>query len=183
MQSLTNAEILSNLQNDYEFGINFIIDNNPEGVEANLNANNFTLQPNPTKSQLKAKINEIIDLGQGELAIEILQVPYLNQATNYTGNLEQPIKQIGVNNGVPQPRALAIAIISLVATIGGGILAVKQTQQQNEGLALQQEIAETQLELEREQTAQNTIAGIPKGVFYGLIGLVALVMIIIAIRK
>ena len=95
----------------------------------------------------------------------------------------QPIKQIGVNNGVPQPRALAVAIISLVATIGGGILAVKQTQQQNEGLALQQEIAQTQLELEREQTAQNTIAGIPKGVFYGLIGLVALVMIIIAIRK
>ena len=33
MQSLTNAQILSNLQGNYEFGVNFIIDNNPEAIE------------------------------------------------------------------------------------------------------------------------------------------------------
>ena len=171
MVELTNAQILDKLQNDYEFGINFIIDNNPEGVEANLNA---------TRSQLKAKINEIIDLGQGELAIEILQVPYLNQADNYTGNLEQPLKQIGRNNGVPQPRAVAIAIISLVATIGGGILAVKQQQQETEALQIQAEMQEQVLEAERER---NNILGVPKTLFYALIGIVALVIIVIAIRK
>ena len=180
MVELTNVQILDKLQNDYEFGINFIIDNNPEGVEANLNANNFLLQPNPTRSQLKAKINEIIDLGQGELAIEILQVPYLNQADNYTGNLEQPLKQIGRNNGVPQPRAVAIAIISLVATIGGGILAVKQQQQETEALQIQAEMQEQVLEAERER---NNILGVPKTLFYALIGIVALVIIVIAIRK
>lgn len=183
MQSLTNAQILDKLQSDYEFGINFIIDNNPEGVEANLNANNYLLQPNPTKAQLKSKISEIIDRGQGELAIEILQVPYLNQATNYTGNLEQPIKQIGVNSGVPQPRALGIAIISLVATIGGGILAVKQTQAEQENLQLQQDILDTQAEIEASKTDRETVAGIPKGIFYGLIGLIALVIILIALRN
>lgn len=183
MQSLTNAEILSKLQGDYEFGINFIIDNNPQGVEANLNANNFTLQPNPTKSQLKAKIDEIIQLGQGELAIEILQVPYLNQNSNYTGNLEEPLKQLAKSNGQPQPRALAIAIITLVTTIGGGILAIKGQQAQQENLQLQSEIAQTQLELERERQESEQVLGLPKGVFYGLIGLIALVFIIIAIRK
>lgn len=183
MQSLTNAEILSKLQSDYEFGINFIIDNNPQGIEANLNANNFTLQPNPTKSQLKAKIDEIIQLGQGELAIEILQVPYLNQNSNYTGNLEEPLKQLAKSNGQPQPRALGIAIITLVTTIGGGILAIKGQQAQQENLQLQNEIAQTQLELERERQESEQVLGLPKGVFYGLIGLIALVFIIIAIRK
>jgi len=183
MQSLTNAEILSKLQGDYEFGINFIIDNNPQGVEANLNANNFTLQPNPTKSQLKAKIDEIIQLGQGELAIEILQVPYLNQNSNYTGNLEEPLKQLARSNGQPQPRALGIAIITLITTIGGGILAIKGQQAQQENLQLQSEIAQTQLELERERQESEQVLGLPKGVFYGLIGLIALVFIIIAIRK
>lgn len=183
MQSLTNAQILSKLQSDYEFGINFIIDNNPQGVEANLNANNFTLQPNPTKSQLKAKIDEIIQLGQGELAIEILQVPYLNQSSNYTGNLEEPLKQLAKSNGQPQPRALGIAIITLVTTIGGGILAIKGQQAQQENLELQNEIAQTELELERERQRSELVLGLPKGVFYGLIGLIALVFIIIAIRK
>lgn len=183
MQSLTNAEILSQLQSDYEFGINFIIDNNPQGVEANLNANNFTLQPNPTKSQLKAKIDEIIQLGQGELAIEILQVPYLNQNSNYTGNLEEPLNQLARSNGQPQPRALGIAIITLITTIGGGILAIKGQQAQQENLQLQSEIAQTQLELERERQESEQVLGLPKGVFYGLIGLIALVFIIIAIRK
>lgn len=185
MQSLTNAQILNNLQTDYEFGINFIIDNNPEGVEANLNANNFTLQPNPTKSQLKAKIDEIIGLGQEELAIEILQVPYLNQANNYTGNLEEPIKQIGATNGIATPRAVgvAIAIITLVTTIGGGILALKGNQ-------AQQELAQTQLEqqqvlaqMQQQEIEANKVLGLPKSVFYGLIGLIGLVFVIIALRK
>ena len=183
MQSLTNAEILSKLQSDYEFGVNFIIDNNPQGVEANLNANNFTLQPNPTKSQLKAKIDEIIQLGQGELAIEILQVPYLNQNSNYTGNLEEPLKQLARSNGQPQPRALGIAIITLITTIGGGILAIKGSQ-------AQQELAETQLEqqqvlaqMQQQEIEANKVLGLPKSVFYGLIGLIGLVFVIIALRK
>jgi hypothetical protein len=183
MQSLTNAEILGKLQSDYEFGINFIIDNNPQAIEANLNANNFTLQPNPTKSQLKAKIDEIIGLGQKELAIEILQVPYLNQNPNYTGNLEEPLKELAKQSGNPQPRAIGLAIITLVTTIGGGILAIKTQQAQQENLELQQQIAQTQLAIEQEESKQNSILGLPKGVFYGLIGLIALVFIIIAIRK
>ena len=180
MESLTNAQILSRLENDYEFGVNFIIDNNPQAIESNLNANNYTLQPNPTKSQLKAKISEIIDLGQGELAIEILQVPYLNQTPNYTGNLDEPLRVIQRKSGKPQPRALGIAIISLIGTIGAGILAVKQQKEVTAQAQINQDIVETQAELERER---NNILGVPKTLFYGLIGLIALVIILVAIRK
>ena len=185
MQSLTNAQILSNLQGNYEFGVNFIIDNNPEAIEQNLNANNLLLQPNPSKSQLKAKIVELIDKGQGELAIEILSVPYLNQVSGYTGGLEDPLKQVGASNGVMTPRAVGvvIAVISLVTTIGGGILAIKnqnaQTETQEAILVNQQ----AQYDLERQRIEASQILGLPKNLFYGIIGIVVLVIVLVALKK
>ena len=185
MQSLTNAQILSNLQGNYEFGVNFIIDNNPEAIEQNLNANNILLQPNPTKAQLKAKIVELIDKGQGEMAIEILSVPYLNQVSGYTGGLEDPLKQVGTNNGVMTPKAVGvvIAVISLISTIGGGILAVKNQNAQTE---TQQQIGanlEAQYNLNQQEIEANKVLGLPKNLFYGIIGIVVLVIVLVALKK
>ena len=58
---LTNQQIVDLLNNDTEFGINFIIDNNPSAVESNISALSLPLPQNPSNLQLKEVIDDLVD--------------------------------------------------------------------------------------------------------------------------
>ena len=76
--SMTTSEIINLLQSDFEFGINFIIDNNPSAVESNISSLSIPLPQNPSNLQIR----------------EIILVPYIDTASNYTGELGTEISSL-----------------------------------------------------------------------------------------
>ena len=49
--AMTSTQIIDLLNTDLEFGINFIIDNNPQAVESNISALSIPLPQNPSNLQ------------------------------------------------------------------------------------------------------------------------------------
>ena len=194
-QRMNNNEIVAKLNSDWRFGVNFIIDNNPDGVQANLTSIGLDIPDNPTKLVLRQFVNQLIEEGKGQQAIEVLTTPYQDNTKNYTGGLEPTLKRLqGTSNapdltqvaqarstgGNPEDRsATALAIIGLIGTIGGGILSNAGQKQQ---LELEAERQET-LRLQQEMMASKKVLGLPQNVFFALLGLVAVVLIVVAIRK
>ena len=194
-QRMNNNEIVAKLNSDWRFGVNFIIDNNPDGVQANLTSIGLDIPDNPTKQVLREFVNQLIQEGKGQQAIEVLTTPYENNTNNYTGGLEPVLKRLNPQttapplpqvaqarstNGDPEDRsAIALAVIGLVGTIGGGILANAGKKQQ---LEIEAERQET-LRLQQEMMQSKKVLGLPQNVFFALLGLVAVVLIVVAIRK
>ena len=194
-KKMNNNEIVAKLNSDWRFGVNFIIDNNPDGVQANLTSIGLDIPDNPTKLVLRQFVNQLIKEGKGQQAIEVLTTPYRNDTTNYTGNFEATFKRLNPQTTAPpltqvaqarstggdaeQRSAIALAVITLVGTIGGGILSNAGKKQQ---LEIERERQEN-LRLQQEMMASKKVLGLPQNVFYALLGLVAVVLIVVAIRK
>ena len=83
--TMNSNQIVSKLQNDWSFGVNFIIDNNPNGVQSNLTSLGVDLPDNPTKATLRSVINQLIEEGRGSAIVESLSVPYINESPNSPG--------------------------------------------------------------------------------------------------
>ena len=83
----------------------------------------------------------------------------------------------------PRAVGVVIAVISLITTIGGGILAVKNQNAQTE---TQQQIGanlEAQYNINQQEIEANKVLGLPKNLFYGIIGIVVLVIVLVALKK
>ena len=96
--NMTTNQIIDLLATDFDFGINFIIDNNPQAVESNISALSIPLPENPSNLQLREVIDTLLQDGSDEMAPEkveqIVMVPYIDTQTNYTGQLGQEIAQL-----------------------------------------------------------------------------------------
>ena len=79
VRNLTPNEIIANLGNT-EFAINFIIDNNPSGVEANITGFSIPLPQDPSNLQLREVIDDLLNDSDNDQApqmiADILDVPY-----------------------------------------------------------------------------------------------------------
>jgi len=183
---LTNQQIVDLLNNDTEFGINFIIDNNPSAVESNISALSLPLPQNPSNLQLKEVIDDLIDSSvenqNAQQDIEfILQVPYEDTTNNYTGGFSSYI-----SSKMPPPPANASVVLSIVTAVGSifnGVANLITSKRQLEGLEIQQEMQTAQIQFELDKIERTRVLGIPQAVFIAVLGFLMLMVVIIFLTK
>tara|TARA_R110000765_G_scaffold276049_1_gene374284 strand:+ start:246 stop:821 length:576 start_codon:yes stop_codon:yes gene_type:complete len=178
---INSQQIIDLLNSDFEFGVNFIIDNNPQAIESNISGLSISLPQNPSNLQLKEVVDALLKDGSDENAVnkfsEILTVPYIDGAGNYTGGFSNYLQ-------ANQPPSSSNASSGLMITnIIGGILNVAGTiwngYKQEDILELQQEMMNEQYAYELDKIERTKILGIPQAVFIAVIVFVMFVVLIL----
>ena len=178
---LTSTQIIELLNTDFEFGINFIIDNNPQAIENNISGLSLPLPQNPSNLQMREVIDALLQDGSDETAVEkiseIIHVPYDDGATNYTGGFGEYLQS-------QQPPAKSNASAGLmIANLVGGILNVAGTiwnsYKQEDIMELQQEMLNEQYAYELDKIERTKVLGIPQSVFIAVIGFIMFVVLIL----
>ena len=178
---INSQQIIDLLNSDFEFGVNFIIDNNPQAIESNISSLSIPLPQNPSNLQMREVVDILLQDGANENAVdqfkEILSVPYLDGAGNYTGGFanylqaNQPPSNMNASTGL------------VVANIIGGIINVAGTiwngYKQEDILELQQEMMNEQYAYELDKIERTKILGIPQAVFIAVIVFVMFVVLIL----
>jgi len=183
---LTNQQIVDLLNNDTEFGINFIIDNNPNAVESNISALSLPLPQNPSNLQLKEVIDDLIDSSvenqNAQQDVEyILQVPYVDTTNNYTGGFSS---YISANMPPSAPnQKVGLAIVSAISGIFQGVANLITSKRQLEGLEIQQEMQTAQIQFELDKIERTRVLGIPQAVFIAVLGFLMLMVVIVFLTK
>tara|TARA_R100000664_G_scaffold31135_2_gene44414 strand:- start:51 stop:635 length:585 start_codon:yes stop_codon:yes gene_type:complete len=180
--NMNTNQIIHLLETDFDFGINFIIDNNPQAVESNISALSIPLPENPSNQQLREVIDTLLQDGSDEMAPEkveqIVMVPYIDTQSNYTGQLGQEIAQLmpPPENGAAQSSGIWVALTN---TIVQGISNIWGGYQQLQSQELQQQMLEDQYQYELQQIEKTKILGIPQSVFIAVIIFLMFAMLII----
>lgn len=183
---MTSAQIWSALNNDPEFNINFIIDNNPAAVESNLTGQGVSLPANPSNLQLRESIDDLMgQITEGIdntdlISNDILQVPYVDTNPNYTGGMTQnPEFMAAWDNYIgDNPNASAgiwAGALTAISNAVGGIIQGIQAQNIQE---MQQEMLLAQLEYDRDRFESSKVFGIPMVVVLAMIGFLAIVAVL-----
>ena len=187
---MTSAQIWSALNNDPEFSINFIIDNNPAAVESNLTGQGVSLPANPSNLQLRESIDDLMGqitegIDNTELiSNDILGVPYIDTNPNYTGGMLQNPNFMAawdahMGNNPNASATVWASIISGITNAVGGIVQGIQAQNIQE---MQQEMHLAQLEYDRDRFESGKIFGIPMVVVLAMIGFM-MVVAVLAYKK
>ena len=180
--NMNTNQIIHLLETDFDFGINFIIDNNPQAVESNISALSIPLPENPSNLQLREVIDTLLQDGSDEMAPEkveqIVMVPYIDTQTNYTGQLGQEIAQLmpPAEDGSTQSSGVCVALTN---TIVQGISNIWGGYQQLQSQELQQQMLEDQYHFELQQLEKSKILGIPQAVFIAVIIFLMFAMLIV----
>lgn len=182
-----NAMVYDQLQSDPNFVVDFVVDNNPEEVLARLSGVNLlpVAPQDATKKILRASVRKI---GDAETLRSVLEVPYVNSASNYTGGLEdafeaQALEKSGGDSNV------GLNISSGILNVGSAVvnfLTSRNTLQQTElqaemtqaQLDAQQAMIEAQLHAEAEAREANKVLGIPLNAFLALVGAAAVIVVV-----
>ena len=180
--NMTTNQIIDLLETDFDFGINFIIDNNPQAVESNISALSIPLPENPSNLQLREVIDTLLQDGSDEMAPEkveqIVMVPYIDTQTNYTGQLGQEIAQLmpPAEDGSTQSSGVWVALTN---TIVQGISNIWGGYQSLQAQELQNQMLEDQYHFELQQLEKSKILGIPQAVFIAVIIFLMFAMLIV----
>ena len=180
---MTSAQIWASINNDPNFAINFIIDNNPAAVESNLTAQGVTLPANPSNSQLRAEIDKLINQikdgvdNTGLIADDILMVPYIDTNPNYTGGmLANPDFSAAQNEAMAgNPHASGGVFVAVLSTLGNAVGGIIQGVQAQNIQEMQNEALMAQLEADRDRFESGKVFGIPMVVVLAMIGFLAFV--------
>jgi hypothetical protein len=178
-----NQMVLDQLNSDPNYVVDFIVDNNPTEVQAHLTGLNL-LSGTPqgdTKASIKADVRAIDD---EETLRQVLEVPYNNQATNYTGGLEVDLSTPDAPIGGTKSATGGVVLLNGVFSVANSYLEFltgNQTAQNLETQAeLQQEAIDAQLEAERlraESLESQKVLGLPPMVLISIIGAIAVIMV------
>jgi len=185
----TPAQIIDNIQNDPEYAINFIIDNNPSAVESNISGLSIPLPQDPSNLQMREVIDDLLNDSENTNAPQtiddILSVPYIDSNSNYTGNLSNELQQLGTENGtlVNNPQASGGIIVSAIAGILGAVGNVWSGILNNKALETQQEIINDQQEHELEMLEKTKVFGIPQTIILAFLGFFAIIMILLFMAR
>jgi len=174
------------LNSDPNLAVDFIIDNNPEEVQAHLSGLNLlSVAPqNATVPLIKTDVRRISD---AETLQEVLTVPYVNENPNYTGGYESELSvaPFGLNK---TGTGAGVAIVQGIATLGSSIANIFISQNQEDLAAIQGQTAYEQALINQQINQANIEAGktfgIPTTAFLAIIGaMVALVAIVLFSTK
>ena len=178
---LTSQEIIDLLNSDFEFGVNFIIDNNPSGVESNISSLSIPLPQNPSNLQLREVIDTLLQDGDDPNAVEkvkeILEVPYLDTTANYTAGFGNYLRaQMPPSSANESVSAMVVNGISNIVNTAGNIW---NSYKQEDIAEIQQQMQQDQIAFELEKIERTKILGIPQAVFIAVIVFVMFVALII----
>lgn len=187
--TMTPAEIIQNIQNDPEYAINFIIDNNPSAVESNISGLSIPLPQDPSNLQMREVIDDLLNDSENtnapETINEILEVPYIDSNSNYTGNLSEELQQLGIENGtlVNNPNASGGIVVGAIAGILGAVGNVWSGILNNKALDKQQEMLDDQQQHELEMLEKTKVFGIPQTIILAFLGFFAIIMILLFMAR
>ena len=171
--------VLDRLRDDPEFAVDFIIDNNPAEVQAHLSGLNLlsVVPQDATNEVLKQDVRRIIDPQTLE---EVLRVPYINDASNYTGGYGQALDTTDT-----RAAGVGLAVFQGISTLGTA--AANYFTSQNQAAIAAEATAQAQI-LADAQTQQAQIAleqekakrtfGIPTNAFLIIVGSIAAIIIV-----
>ena len=179
--NMTSQQIIDLLNSDFEFAINFIIDNNPQAVESNISSLSLPLPQNPSNLQLREVLDTLLQDGTNDKAVsqfqEIITVPYLDDAPNYTGGFAS-----WVQANTPPPPNNASVTLAIVGAVGGLISAagnIWSGYKQEDIAEIQQEMQAAQIQFELDKIEKTKILGIPQTVFIAVIVFVMFTVLIV----
>lgn len=179
----TNQQIYQNLTTDGEYAINFIIDNNPLAVAENLTAYGVELPANPSNASIRQTLDQLMITAPESDVMDILDVPYLEDAPNYTGGMSETIDCPNPNEPCQRaiPAIVVAAIIGAVATTGAVVANSIRSKKEREAAA---QLAAQEAALQQQLIdAQKERGGMNKTTLYVLAGLMVLVGIVVVIAK
>ena len=179
--NLTSQQIIDLLNSDFEFAVNFIIDNNPSAVESNISSLSIPLPQNPSNLQMREVIDTLLQDGTNDKAVsqfqEILTVPYLDDAPNYTGGFASYIQA----NTPPAPNNASVTL-AVLGVVGGLVTAagnIWSGYKQEDMLEIQQQMQQDQIQFELDKIEKTKILGIPQTVFIAVIVFVMFTVLIV----
>ena len=182
MSANSHSKTLQLLETNGNAVVNFILDNNPAGVQSQMDSIGLlpSSMPNPSKGDMKAIINDLVVLGTDEASETfkyVLEVEYDNGATNYTGGFMEALEMGIQNKSVMMAKdgegSAWMGIVNGVLGVANGVF----------GWLIAQETTETTAniaEANRYDAMRNTVFGIPREVVIAMvvvIGVVAVVLI------
>jgi len=181
----THQATLQALETNGEAVVNFIIDNNPSGVQSQMDSIGLlpSDMPNPTSADLKNVLSDLVKLGTqeaNETFKYVLEVEYANGATNYTGGFQEDL-EMGIVDRTSQAKdgGAWVGIVNGVLGVANNVF----------GWLIAQENTETTANLAeqaRYDAMRNTVFGIPREIVIAMvlvIGVVAVVLIFKTGRK
>ena len=185
--TLSPVQIIDLIQNDVDFAINFIIDNNPSGVESNISGFSIPLPENPSNLQLKEVIDDLLNDSENQQAPEqindILGVPYIDSSDNYTGNLEGELTDLGVENGTIEiggaNQNMGSIWVTAVAGVLGAVGNVWSGILNNKALGLQQQMLDDAQQHEIDMVEKTKVFGIPQTIILGVLALFGLILVLL----
>lgn len=169
--------------------VDFIIDNNPQGVQSQLDSIGLLppTESNPTREDLKAAVMALPAIGTQQ-AMEtfqyVLGTEYDSENTNYTGGLLKELETGltytgGGGEAMRQEQPVWVAIV-------GGLFAVSQSVFGFLAADANADAAESNAEAieaaGRYDVARNTLFGIPKEIVLAMLAVVGVVAVV-AIAK
>jgi len=181
--AMNSQQIIDLLNSDYEFGINFIIDNNPQAVESNISSLSIPLPQNPSNLQIREVIDTLLQDGTNDEAVsqitEILDVQYIDTATNYTGGFASYLHSQKPPSPTGEAESGGVVVAQVISNILGAVGNVWSAYKQEDLLELQQEMMQEQYAFELEKIEKTKILGIPQAVFISIIVFIMFVALII----
>lgn len=178
---MTREQVISGLRSSPFFWIEFILDNNREAVTSALSGIGY-LPASPDTVTRSMLFNTLVNLPDDKLK-ESLEVPYNNEALNYTGGFEEDLKEgFYLEDGTREGGGSLIGnIFSGLFNLGGGFFNWKASQEQADIAQTQKETALLMLQAEKDRR----ILGMPPQVFSVVVIVVGAVIItaIVVISK
>lgn len=173
---MTREQVISGLRSSPFFWIEFILDNNREAVTSALSGIGY-LPASPDTVTRSMLFNTLVNLPDDKLK-ESLEVPYNNEALNYTGGFEEDLKEgFYLEDGTRAVEAVLIAgIIEGVVNLGGSFFTWKASEEQANIAQAQQQTALLMAQAEKDRR----ILGMPPLVF-AVVAIVVGAVIITAI--
>lgn len=180
---MTKAQTIEQLSQSPEAIVNFVIDNNPAAVQAQMDSVGLLPSdvPEPSKSQLKAYVMNLTKNPTEEnmtMFKYVLGVDYVDEATNYTGGLRQDLED-GLPANYPGSEVKSggsgLIIIDGIFSLANNVF---------EYLAGRNaaDIAEANAAAAEAYLQATTVAGIPKNVFIAIILTLGFIIIIALLR-
>lgn len=179
---MTREQVISGLRSSPFFWIEFILDNNREAVTSALSGIGY-LPASPDTVTRSMLFNTLVNLPDDKLK-ESLEVPYNNEALNYTGGFEEDLKEgFYLEDGTRAVEAVLIAgIIEGVVNLGGSFFTWKASEEQANIAQAQQQTALLMAQAEKDRR----ILGMPPlvfAVFAIVVGAVIITAIVVISKR
>ena len=177
------------LNSDPNLAVDFIIDNNPEEVQAQLSGLNL-LSVAPQNATVDAIKSDVRRIGDVDTLQEVLTVPYIDENPNYTGGYESVLTNppFGVNGQAKSQSGVGLQVINGITALGTAIANVFVSQNQEDTAQIvagsQYEQALINQEIVNAQIEAGKTFGIPTSAFIAIVGgMVALFAIVLISTK